>query len=52
MLSAGFNEARWHISRALVPSSKGLYMLSSPGLGCHQNEATLCQLEVRERGML
>lgn len=52
MLSAAFNEARWHISRALVPFSKGLRTLSSLGLGCHQNEATLRQLEARERGML
>lgn len=52
MLSVGFNEARWHTGRALVPSSKELLMPSSPRLGSHQNEAIFCQLEARERAIL
>ena len=52
MLSAGFKEARWHIGRALVPSSERLCSVSSLGPGCHQKEAPLHQLEARGRRML
>lgn len=45
-----FNEARWHGSRALVPSREGFHVLPHLHLSCHQTDHPLANQKEEKAG--